>query len=367
MPEVRISEIQKELQSPDLANDKLEIMDADGASDGSKETRYIHPENLVASGGAEYYDSGSKYEAGDQILYSSDSQNNNGTYDNNVTDYKLYLVNQDISANVNPDGSPSKFDLVLDLDNIPYSGLNQDEETLDNTQDVLDFLLGYLDIPVVGNNTERSSLDTKGEFRLIYNQKGSGTIDLSGSGRLEYYDHGNSTWQGFILLDESDGGRLTGSTNQTGVITNDEANRLQPDIKQGHNNITNGSYTFNATDYNLYEPVEDDFGKIIKFDANSLPQTGNAILVELPVSSTSSPNPSDVGFHAFFIVINGSNLIKFVDEDNNNNTGTLTSANLQPFDQVDAISGYMSTAYNIRNTGSSNNYWSIIGNIIDGT
>lgn len=370
MSEIKISKIQSELQNPD-SSDRLEISDMDGNS-GDPQTKYIKVQNL-AGDSVEYFDSAATYNETDRVLRSF-TASDDGTYNNNVDDYRLYICQQDntsgswsnvrsnfqevsfvlADSSIDGDGTPGN-DLSVDIENVTFPGPNEDGITLDNVNTVLDLILDRFDIPVVADDNARAELDTSDEFRIIYNQKGTGTIDLSGAGQLEYYDHNNTTWNSFLLLDESKSGRLSPSSSK-GIITSTEANRLFPSVEFVNSTTDfNQGYSFNNTTYDKYQFDESDNGTIFKFSDPDLGGLSNTILLEMPTSVQ-----WDQGWHIFVILVEGNKNIHVAPED----LGTGNS--LEPFNEVDVIPGYMSTIYNIRH-GNSDNDWSVIGNIIDGT
>jgi len=193
--------------------------------------------------------------------------------------------------------------------------------------------LGGGGIALVSDSSEETSfvngLTSDDEGQLIYNQS---------EDKYKKYD----------------GSSLIESSGQ--IITEDERNRISPNTKVI---ASLPSVTVDGVTYSEYDLSESDFGFVIKFDANSINVESGGILIRLPIN-TQYP----VGWNAFFIAITASPKIHF--RPDTTDGGTIGD-DLLPFNEVDALSKYMSTVYNIRKDTSSSNSWSVIGNVIDGT
>lgn len=382
MPEVRISEIQKELVSPE-ASDKLEIVDVDGNS-GDPQTKFVKVENLAGGGGgAEFFDDSTGYDAGTRVLYSSNSNSVDGTYDNTVDDYRFFIVQEDISANVTPDSDPSKFqqvifvntddsldgngafqDLSVNIDFVDYpsgGSTTEDSTTIEHASDALDFLINNFNIPIVDSDNDRSNLDqTVNDARFIYNKKGD--ADVTGSnGTFEYYD---GSWSRIVFISDSTGGRITGDNSRSGIITQGESQKLVPNVIAVDStggfitkDDTNNLYRFNFSHFQgstISEKANNSVGNVIRLDSNAF-GSNYPFRVDLP---------TDVdwfeGYHLYFISFSGSKKIEFRDDGGN--------GNVLPFNKVDGVSKFMLSIYNIKPTvNGSPNLWSIIGNVIDAT
>lgn len=376
MAEIKISEIQNELLSPDSA-DRLEIADMDGNS-GNPQTKYIKVENLQGDS-IDFFDSGGTYNAGELVLRSANA-NDDGTYDNGVDDYRLYICQVDNTSgswggvssdfqevvfvttddSLTGDGFPGSA-LSVDVTGIDYSN-NQDGLTIDTVVDALNFLMASNDFFIVADNNERSNLAQE-EGRFVYNQ---------GQSTFQKYEGGS--WKDVTVFTDSELTTFLNSTSVTvlsdvssagsgSIITTSERNRLSPSTKE----VTSlPTVTFDGTNYAEYTlDINNDYGKVIRFDGQSIGAPAGGILIKLPISDTLYP----VGWHTFFIEYNSNTKIHLLPADSGDNTPQTNSSNpyLNPFVEVDFIAGYMGTVYNTRLSGSSDNRWSAIGNLVDGT
>lgn len=380
MAEIKISEL--DLISSADGQDLIEIVDVDDTTDGPDGTsKAVSIENLGITG-IKFFDQAATFNSGDKVLRSSDAADD-GEYDNSFDDYRLYICQQDstsgtwgaVSSNfqevvfvISDDSlSGSGYDgdpLSVDIDNVNYptgGSTTQDGQTISTATEALDFLLDRSDFYIVANDTERGNLATT-EGRLIYH---------TGDSTFQKYEDGS--WKDVTIFTDTELTTFLNNTSVTtlsdvndagsgSIITTSERNRLIPnviDVNSSNKSQYLTDNTGNTEPHWLFNfssgshNKDNLLGSIIRFNQNSL-GLSDPIRIELPVTDTNY----DVGWHMYFIVIEGSTNVEIKLE-----SGT----NLEPFSEIDCIAGFLSSVYNIKTNSGQNNYWVAIGNILDAT